>query len=137
MAKRLDFGGTAGKGKGRGHLFEVKRKLELYSPSYRPGGIKKGETTVRLSSAMDPYQYKDDWDFDELSDDEEDGDSGVDSDDVEADWRWEAEEELTLASVWHSGPDVKSGIVYVSFAFRRVELSKADILLAPLHIRSI
>ncbi|KAK0442085.1 hypothetical protein EV421DRAFT_1736335 [Armillaria borealis] len=100
----------------RGHFFEVRKKIVMYQPKYRQATIRSGEPWIRLSSAKDPYRYKADWDFD----DDEDGESvcgsekqepSVDEDDA---WRWEAEDELTLANLWPDSkhPDLNRGIIY-------------------------
>lgn len=98
----------------RGHLFEVKKMVEMYSPNYLPGGIRKGDTWVRLSSVRDPYLYKDDWEIEDLSGEEcSEDENAAGIDDKVEEWKWEAEEDFTLGNVWNS-KDYRSGIVYVS-----------------------
>ncbi|KAK0449605.1 uncharacterized protein EV420DRAFT_777876 [Desarmillaria tabescens] len=100
----------------RGHFFEVRKRIVMYQPKYRQATIRTGEPWIRLSSAKDPYRYKADWDFD----DDEDGESVCGSEvqepqeDEEDAWRWEAEDELTLANLWPEGehPDLDRGIIY-------------------------
>ncbi|KAF9063490.1 hypothetical protein BDP27DRAFT_1451233 [Rhodocollybia butyracea] len=118
------FGGQAGKEEDEetGHLFEIRKNVAMYSKLYRPGTIRKSDTTVRLSSARDPYRYKDEWDYgdspeeaDEEEDEEEvdelsEGESGPEA-------RWEAEEDYTVEHIWKPAlkgrcPDDKTAIVY-------------------------
>ncbi|KAL0575610.1 hypothetical protein V5O48_006371 [Marasmius crinis-equi] len=105
-----------GKGKGKGHLFEVRKKVEMWAPSYRAGAIKRSTTKIRLSSVLDPYRFKEEWE--EEKDEEarfwqgeaEDPDAEGETDDEEdelagEDPRWEAEEDFTLEHVWNDPDD--------------------------------
>ncbi|KAJ3729869.1 hypothetical protein C8R42DRAFT_772387 [Lentinula raphanica] len=111
-----------------GHLFEIRKNVVMYSDSYKPGSIRKSETSVRLSSARDPYRFKREWDYEgdwrvdgaeeEDEDEEKENDQLTDdSENGEKSARWEAEEDYTLEHVWKpvrkgERPDDKTAIVY-------------------------
>ena len=107
------------------HLFEVKSKVTMYSPLYKPGQIRSGHTTIKLSNVRDPcrwrshYGYGNDSEEDELDDSEEDKVKvNEDSDEVgpeeeQDDWKWEDEEDYTLGHVWPSGLEIHRGLIYV------------------------
>ncbi|KAG6833035.1 hypothetical protein H0H87_012046 [Tephrocybe sp. NHM501043] len=106
------------------HLFEVKKKLSMYAMTYKPGQIRQGFTTFKLSTARDPCRYKpenDDILFGDDATQAEDGGnaSQVISDSEEPDeyedptWKWELEEEFTLGHAWSRGTDIGCGIIYV------------------------
>ncbi|KAF8828249.1 hypothetical protein HHX47_DHR4000795 [Lentinula edodes] len=125
------FGGQPGKSTDEedertGHLFEIRKKVVMYSNLYKPGTIRSSETSVRLSSSRDPYRYKQEWDYgvhwredDEFDNEDEDEEDEL-SEEIEngqAQARWEAEEDYTLGHVWKPAingeiPDDKSAIVY-------------------------
>ena len=110
-----DIGGT-------GHLFEVKKDVEVDTQPYTVGGIKKGEPWVRLSGDRNPYLYKNDWEFEDDERGSQTGEGEPDSNAEEAGWKWEAEEDFSLASVW-TKKSRASGIIYVSvfyFLWRRI-----------------
>ncbi|KIK55017.1 hypothetical protein GYMLUDRAFT_76766 [Collybiopsis luxurians FD-317 M1] len=107
-----------------GHLFEVRKGVAMYSKHYLLGTIKNSKTVVRLSSARDPYRYKQEWDNggdwreEEYQGEEEDElareNEGSEN---EEEVRWEAEEDYTLGHVWKPAlkgerPDDKTAIVY-------------------------
>ncbi|KAG7087456.1 hypothetical protein E1B28_013422 [Marasmius oreades] len=95
----------------KGHLFEVKKNVEMWSRSYRHGAIKRGKTITRLSSVCDPYRYKDEWDFDDASweigrdDEDEEREEEIDELQEDNEPKWEAEEDYTLEHVWNSPED--------------------------------
>ncbi|KAF9260457.1 hypothetical protein L218DRAFT_989589 [Marasmius fiardii PR-910] len=108
------FGGQSGmddvEDEDIGHLFEVRRNVEMWARSYRHGAIKRGKTSIRLSSVCDPYRYKEEWDFNDASwdigedkgqEEEEETDELQEDDEP----RWEAEEDYTLEHVWNSEED--------------------------------
>jgi len=103
-----------------GHLFQIRKNVEIFSPSYRPGTIKSSEPWIRLSSARDPYRYKKEWDYalhlDE-KDDEEGQDVSFNIKEEDDGVKWEAEEDFTLAHIWpydrHKRPNDKLAIIYV------------------------
>ena len=107
------------------HLFEVKSKVTMYSPLYKPGQIRSGHTTVKLSNVHDPcrwrsqYGYGNDSEEDELDDSEEDREEvNEDGDEIgpeeeQDDWKWEDEEDYTLGHVWPGGLDIHRGLIYV------------------------
>lgn len=100
------------------HLFELKKKVELYSEDYRVGVIKKGETYVRASNVSNPYTYKEDLvdldDDDPFVEEENDAASGSSTpQDAHAEWTWVSEEDLTIENVWPE-LDQTRGIVFVS-----------------------
>lgn len=102
------------------HLFEVKSKVTMYSPLYKPGQIRSGHTTVKLSNVRDPcrwrsqYGYANDSEEDELNDSEEDREEvNEDGESAEEDSKWEDEEDYTLGHVWPEGLDVHRGLIYV------------------------
>jgi hypothetical protein len=97
-----------------GHLFEAQKSVVVYSLAHKPGQIKSGRTWAKLSSVRDPYRYRED----EASErDDNDVDSDGDNKSEIAEWKWEAEEDLTLAHVWPHGPDLSKAIVYVCCIF--------------------
>ncbi|KAG6813053.1 hypothetical protein H0H92_014325 [Tricholoma furcatifolium] len=100
------------------HLFEVKKKVSLYSLTYKPGQIKEGITAFKLSTARDPCRYKPELEEDALEDDEiieDNPQANSDADEVaeeEPAWTWELEESFTLGNVWSRGLDLGLGIIY-------------------------
>ena len=54
------------------HLFEIKKKVALYSARHKPGQIKVGKTWVKLSSVQDPCRWWSMYECDVLEEDEED-----------------------------------------------------------------
>ncbi|KAF8157032.1 hypothetical protein B0H34DRAFT_798357 [Crassisporium funariophilum] len=112
------------RGEGDEHLFEVKSKVTTYSPLYKPGQIKSGMTTVKLSNVRDPCRWRARYGEDEEEEgDELDGeleevlgelkateDEAVEGE--EEDWRWEDEEDYTLAHVWPGGMELHRGLIY-------------------------
>jgi hypothetical protein len=116
------------------YLFEVKGKAGIYSPLYKPGQVKGGVTTAKLSNVRDPAR----WSFgygdggeDELSESEDeamaDGESQADPE--EEDWTWVDEEDYTLAHAWRTGLDPTIGIIYVRSSPSRV--LKHDLIVSP------
>jgi len=113
------------------YLFEVVSKATLYSPLYKPGQIKSGKTTTKLSNRRDPcrwnvgYGYADDDDEEEEEDELEEESLGASTvldleDEVLAEmeekpgeWKWESEEDYVLGHVWPDGLDIRCGIIYV------------------------
>ncbi|KAJ4468890.1 hypothetical protein J3R30DRAFT_3714390 [Lentinula aciculospora] len=103
-----------------GHLFEIRKNVVMFANRYKPGTIRRSETSVRLSSARDPYRYKDEWDYGEdwrEDDDEFEDEEDELSEDGQEQARWEAEEDYTLEHVWKPAlngevPDDKAAIVY-------------------------
>lgn len=96
----------------------------MYSPLYKPGQIRSGHTTVKLSNVRDPcrwrsqYGYGNDSEEDELDDSEEGEKMSEDGDEVgpeeeQDDWKWEDEEDYTLGHVWPGGLDIHRGLIYV------------------------
>ncbi|KAG5650262.1 hypothetical protein H0H81_000132 [Sphagnurus paluster] len=121
------FGGGYGDKSEDRHLFELKKKISLYAQTYKPGQIRTGFTTVRLSTARDPCRYRPEVEEDSLRDDnagtqsrgatesnvEEDTDEGEGEDDGEtSSWTWQLEEEYTLGHFWPRGGDLASGVIY-------------------------
>uniref|UniRef100_A0A8H8CGY9 Uncharacterized protein n=1 Tax=Psilocybe cubensis TaxID=181762 RepID=A0A8H8CGY9_PSICU len=105
------------------YLFEVKSKVATYSPLYKPGQIKSGVTSVKLSNKRDPARWRSNYGLldeeDELSEDggeevEKASDIGTeDAEEDEADeWRWADEEDFTLGHVFPRGIDAEIAIVY-------------------------
>ncbi|KAE9390328.1 hypothetical protein BT96DRAFT_925980 [Gymnopus androsaceus JB14] len=99
-----------------GHLFEIRKNTAMYADSYKPGTIKKSETSVRLSSSKDPYRYKQEWDYGEdwREDDEEfEDDDELSDEEDDPDVTWEAEEDCTLEHLWdRKSPSSETAIVY-------------------------
>ena len=106
---------------GSGHLFEAQKSAAIYSLSHKAGQIKSAQTWARLSCVRDPYRYHDD-EMPELpggrsvfqADEEADKNDGDNESEV-LNWRWEAEEDFTLAHVWPRGADLTKAITYVRF----------------------
>ena len=129
------LGGQASSRSGRGeeedYLFEVVSKATMYSPLYKPGQIKSGKTTTKLSNRRDPcrwnvgYGYADDdedeEEEDELEEDELAPSTALDLEDEvlaeleekPGEWKWESEEDYVLGHVWPDGLDIRCGIIYV------------------------
>ncbi|THU97860.1 hypothetical protein K435DRAFT_838373 [Dendrothele bispora CBS 962.96] len=117
------FGGQHGipdqDGSEFGHLFQVRKNVAMFQPSYRPGTIKTSDPWIRLSSARDPYRYKKEWDYAlnmDGNDDVEDEDASLDIEEEDDSVKWEAEEDFTLAHIWpfdkHKRPNDKFAIIY-------------------------
>lgn len=104
---------------GEDHLFEVKRKIQLYNTVYKPGQVKSGQTWAKLSSAKDPCRYRS-----ESSLAKEEKVLGVGNRDGEeeesGEWKWHAEEDFTLERAWPKGRELFRAIVYVSYSRRYV-----------------
>lgn len=83
-----------------GHLFEVQKDIEIS----RSGEMTSGNTTVKASTARDPYHYPGNGSEGSLLD-AEDGEDDI--------WRWEAEEDFQLSQLWAPGGDLEKGIIYV------------------------
>lgn len=116
------FGAGFGDEREDRHLFEVKKKLSLYSQMYKPGQIKSGFTAVKLSTARDPCRYRPEVDEDALSTvdcqsspQQSEGDTGDFSEDADEGegWTWEPEEDYTLGHAWSRGGDLSRGVIYV------------------------
>jgi hypothetical protein len=87
-----------------GHLFEVQKDIEIS----RSGEITSGKTTLKASTARDPYHYPGNGSEGSLLD-AEDGEDDI--------WRWEAEEDFQLSQLWAPGGDLEKGIIYVRLVF--------------------
>ncbi|KAJ7484416.1 hypothetical protein FB451DRAFT_1554945 [Mycena latifolia] len=94
------------------HMFEVKKRVAVYSSSFRPGQIKYGSTWAYSSSVLDPYLYYPDWEDDAETDPEAHDDASEADTNLEDERKWTAEEDLTIAHVWPEGGDITRGIVY-------------------------
>ena len=78
----------------------------------KPGMIKCGETSFKLSNSKDPRRSR----FanqDELDGDQSEGDADENLDDDSGDWIWADEEDYTLGHVWATGLQADRGIIYV------------------------
>ena len=99
----------------------------MYSSLYKPGQIRSGHTTVKLSNVRDPCRWRSQYGYgndseleeDELDDSEdrekmsEDGDEVVGLEEEQDDWKWEDEEDYTLSHVWPGGLDIHRSLIYV------------------------
>ena len=100
-----------------GHIFEIRRKIKMGAA----GQIKTAQTWAKASTVRDPIHYP--------GNDSEDS-LWLDDDGAGEEWKWEAEEDFTLAKVWPKGGDLARGIVYVSelaFQSRTARLTYASI----------
>ena len=104
------------------HLFEIKKKVALYSARHKPGQIKAGKTWAKLSSVQDPCRWRSMYERDALEDDEEDEEvdeneeTEVELEEDEGDeWKWADEEVFTVAHAWPEGVDTERGIIYVRY----------------------
>jgi len=101
------------------HLFEIQKKINMYSQTYKPFQIRSGFTAVKLSTARDPCRYRPEADEDALFADDDRKPSaggskvGAEEADESDGWTWQPEEEYTLGHVWSKGGDPTRGIVYV------------------------
>ncbi|KAK2461016.1 hypothetical protein APHAL10511_006957 [Amanita phalloides] len=92
---------------GEPHLFEVKRKIQLFSMAFKPGQVKSGQTWAKLSSAQDPCRYRpkanleNAEEFLKYQDEEEPGE-----------WKWHAEEDFTLDRAWPKGCQLTRAIIF-------------------------
>lgn len=92
----------------------MKKEIILEKIHLKPGTIKYGTTTVKLSNTRDPWRKRygcDIGDEDELSD--EQSDDSAEDDDDSSEWVWADEEEYTLGHVWITGIRADRGIIYV------------------------
>ncbi|PPQ87680.1 hypothetical protein CVT25_011447 [Psilocybe cyanescens] len=105
------------------YLFEVRSKVAVYSPLYKPGQIKSGVTTVKLSNMRDPGRWHSLYGLldeeDELSEgegEEAERESELCTDDGAEDesdeWRWADEEDFTLGHAFPRGIDAEIAIIY-------------------------
>ncbi|KAJ2919013.1 hypothetical protein MD484_g1441, partial [Candolleomyces efflorescens] len=117
----FDGPGTGTKGKrvaeDNDHLFEIKKDVEKYNVTYKPGQIKNGKTWAKLSSTRDPCRWRaEENEIDEDDDDDEDIDeaeeAGRDFGEGDHDWEWKDEEDFTLEHAWPDGLNESRGIVY-------------------------
>ena len=104
------------------HLFEIKKKVALYSARHKPGQIKVGKTWVKLSSVQDPCRWRSMYECDALEDDEQDEEVDENEEaeleleeDEGGEWKWEDEEVFTVAHVWRDGVDTERGIIYIRY----------------------
>jgi hypothetical protein len=117
-----------GKAGGEDYLFEVKTNLTMEAMRTKPGMIKSGDTSVKLSNSKDPGRRrfpKDADDQDELEGEQSEGDDefGEHFDDNSGDWVWADEEDYTLGHVWAAGLQVDRGIIYVKWLSQALFLS--------------
>ncbi|KAF8630471.1 hypothetical protein AX15_002902 [Amanita polypyramis BW_CC] len=98
---------------GEGHLFEVKRKIHLFSMNYKPGQVRFGQTWAKLSSAKDPCRYRPESNLTEVEGKEPPSTLGKTREEEEpGEWKWHAEEDFTLERAWPKGCDLARAIVY-------------------------
>jgi hypothetical protein len=115
--------GKNGLGDAEDYPFGVKSKAKLYSPLYKPGQLKGGVRTVKLSNVRDPGRWRSGYGTgieDGLSESEDEemvpGESQADAEEV--DCIWVNEEDYTLVHrAWPAGLDPTTGIIYVSLFF--------------------
>lgn len=115
-------GKSKGKGKARaevvwgGHWFEVMENVVMDPAVTKPGAIGEGSKTwIKASSIRDRRLFKDVFGPQGFS--EDDSPNPLDEDEPEnGAWKWEAEDDLTLGTVWPDEPDQTKGIIYVSVA---------------------
>lgn len=113
-AKRAN--GKAGK---ENYLFEVKTNITMEATRSKPGVIKCGETSVKVSYSKDPWRRRlaqDADNHDELEEDrsEEDEDQfGENVNEDSGDWIGADEDDYTLSHVWVTGVQADRGIIYV------------------------
>lgn len=103
--------------RGDPHLFEVKRKVELFGMNYKPGQVKAGQTWVKLSSTMDPCRYRPDHKSEEGDASSAESTAelfGHIEEEEPGEWKWHAEEDFTLERAWPKGCELRRAIVYVS-----------------------
>ena len=98
---------------GEGHLFEIKRKTQLYG-FHKPGQVRSGQTWAKLSSAKDPCRYRPESTL--TKEERISGDQGAGGNEEEesGEWKWHAEEDFTLDRAWPKGHELFRAIVYVS-----------------------
>ena len=100
---------------GKGHIFEVKKKVKMYGSTYKPGQVRSGETCAKLSTVRDPYLYRGELDFSTTAHEDEHREEGEESE--EYTWTWEAEEDFTLGHAWPRRGDLARAIIYVRSSF--------------------
>ncbi|KAF9482713.1 hypothetical protein BDN70DRAFT_918932 [Pholiota conissans] len=116
------------------YLFVVNHKTTFYSPLYKPGQIKTGTPTVKLSNVRDPGKWSSGNGFgsdeeDELSEEEGGMDELAsqldceDNEDVDEEWKWSDEEDFTLGHAWHRGIDPQISILYQHSPGTQVHIS--------------
>jgi len=94
-------------------LFEIKKKVALYSARHKPGQIKAGKTWAKLSSVQDPCRRRSIHERDALEDEEdeevdENEEAEVELEEDEGDeGKWEDEEVFTVAHAWPEGVDTE------------------------------
>lgn len=101
---------------GEGHVFEIKRKIQL-SDVYKPGQVKSGQTWAKLSSTKDPCRYRPESTLtneEEISRIVKDQGAGDGEEEESGEWKWYAEEDFTLERAWPKGRELFRAIVYVS-----------------------
>ncbi|KAF8908641.1 hypothetical protein CPB84DRAFT_1959259 [Gymnopilus junonius] len=112
---------------GSDYLFEVKNKIDIYGPLYKPGQIKakSGVTLVKLSNVHDPARrWKSKYGFGLDTEDDEDEEDELDEDDEteeeedtakdgdDQDWKWVDEEDFTIGHCFPKGLKADIGIIY-------------------------
>lgn len=111
---------SKGKGKARaewgGHWFEIMQNVVMGPAATKPGVIGgRSKTWIKASSIRDRRLFKDVFGPQGFS--EDDSPNPLDEDEPEnGAWKWEAEDDLTLGTVWPEGPSLDKGIIYVSGA---------------------
>ncbi|KAF7797658.1 hypothetical protein EIP86_008858 [Pleurotus ostreatoroseus] len=113
-----------GKGKGKargeseqpswgGHWFEIMKNVVMERAATKAGAISdESNTWIKASSIRDRRLFKDVFDPHDVSGDN--SPNPLDEDEPEdGTWKWEAEDDLTLGTVWSDVPDLDKGIIYV------------------------
>ncbi|KAF9523272.1 hypothetical protein CPB83DRAFT_863147 [Crepidotus variabilis] len=107
---------TNGKGGEEEYLFEVKKSIVAESMFTKPGMIRSGTTTIKLSNTRDPWRKRYGCDLDEedeLINEESETDADEDADEEDpGEWVWQDEEEYTLGHVWITGVRADRGVIY-------------------------
>ncbi|KAI0041510.1 hypothetical protein FA95DRAFT_1610949 [Auriscalpium vulgare] len=97
------FGGDPGSSSSAipGHLFEAQKRVIMHPQTSRPGEIKTGRPWLRLSRVRDPYYSSQGaLDVDLLGDVDADADTVEGEGAGESGWRWDGEDDITLAHIW-------------------------------------
>ena len=102
-----------------GYLFEVKTNIAMESPLMKPGMIKSGVTSVRVSNVRDPWRQRYGQTVDDEDELDEESEPDAEEEDCETpydesnDWAWADEDDHTLEHVWITGVRGDRGVIYV------------------------
>ncbi|KAF9564532.1 hypothetical protein CPC08DRAFT_685074 [Agrocybe pediades] len=109
------------------YLFEVKNKCAMYDSKYKPGQIRHGSTSFKISNVRDPARWRSGYgcvdEEDELNESGDEEDENQVTSEEEEDWTWADEEDFTIGHLFPRGLDPDIGIIYHHSASTQVHIT--------------